>query len=165
MSHSIASILATTDIFDRLTETQLELIVSISATQAYDAGQILFEENELSDELYVILRGVIEILVDPGLVGVEGTTEPVVLAELRAGQVVGEMALVDQGARSATARVRSKGTQLLRVPRKRLMLLCDTYPELGYKLMRNLAADLALKIRNTDLTVRQYQLLLHRRGQ
>ena len=40
------------------------------------------------------------------------------------------------------------------------MLLCDTYPELGYKIMRNLAADLALKIRKTDLTIRQYQLLL-----
>jgi hypothetical protein len=40
------------------------------------------------------------------------------------------------------------------------MLLCDTYPELGYKLMKNLAADLALKMRNTDLTVRNYQLML-----
>ena len=29
-----------------------------------------------------------------------------------------------------------------------------------YKIMRNLAADLALKIRNTGLTIRQYQLLL-----
>ena len=35
------------------------------------------------------------------------------------------------------------------------MLLCDTYPPLGYRLMRNLAADLAMKIRNTDLQVRE----------
>jgi hypothetical protein len=35
------------------------------------------------------------------------------------------------------------------------MLLCDTYPQLGYRLMRNLAADLAMKIRNTDLRVRE----------
>ena len=49
---------------------------------------------------------------------------------------------------------------LLRIARKRLMQLCDTYPELGYKLMKNLAADLAFKIRNTDLTIRQYQLML-----
>ena len=36
------------------------------------------------------------------------------------------------------------------------MLLCDTYPALGYRLMRNLAADLSMKIRNTDLKVRDY---------
>jgi hypothetical protein len=40
------------------------------------------------------------------------------------------------------------------------MLLCDTYPDLGYKLMKNLAADMAMKMRNTDLTVRYYQLKL-----
>jgi hypothetical protein len=28
-----------------------------------------------------------------------------------------------------------------------MMLLCDTYPELGYKIMRNLASDLAMKMR------------------
>jgi len=40
------------------------------------------------------------------------------------------------------------------------MLLCESYPDLGYKLMKNLAADLAFKIRNTDLNVRQLQLML-----
>jgi hypothetical protein len=40
------------------------------------------------------------------------------------------------------------------------MQLCNTYTDLGYKLMKNLAADLAFKIRNTDLTIRQYQLML-----
>ena len=62
--------------------------------------------------------------------------------------------------RSATIRVSQDNTYLLRLQRDRLMLLCDTYPELGYKLMKNIAADLAFKIRNTDLTIRQYQLLL-----
>ena len=35
------------------------------------------------------------------------------------------------------------------------MNLCETYPRLGYLLMRNLAADLAMKIRNTDLNMRE----------
>ncbi len=47
-------------------------------------------------------------------------------------------------------------TRLLIIDRERIMLLCDTYPALGYRLMRNLAADLAMKIRNTDLQVREY---------
>ncbi len=44
------------------------------------------------------------------------------------------------------------------IPRDKLIMLCDTYPQLGYRLMYNLAADLAMKIRNTDLRIRE-QLL------
>jgi hypothetical protein len=38
------------------------------------------------------------------------------------------------------------------------MMLCETYPQLGYRLMYNLAADLAMKIRNNGLQIRE-QLL------
>lgn len=45
------------------------------------------------------------------------------------------------------------------------MVLCDTYPQLGYRLMRNLSADLALKIRNTDMRIREELLYgIQRRG-
>jgi len=162
MHQSITSILSLTDIFDTLTATQLELIASICASDTHPKGTILLKENEDSDELYIIGRGGVEILMNPGVVGgaADQHLAPILLTELRQGQVFGEVALVDQGHRSATVKISREDTQLLRIPRERLMLLCDTYPELGYKLMKNLAADLAFKIRNTDLTVRQYQLLL-----
>jgi hypothetical protein len=38
---------------------------------------------------------------------------------------------------------------------ERLLKLCDSYPDLGYRLMRNIAADLAFKIRGTDLAIRE----------
>ena len=82
------------------------------------------------------------------------------MTELRQGQITGEVALVDEGTRSATVQVSEDNIYLLKIPRERLMLLCDSYPELGYKLMKNLAADLAFKVRNTDLTIRQLQLML-----
>lgn len=162
MQPSITAILSVTEMFDNLSSTQLELIASICEPVTYPAGHVLMRENENTDELYVISRGTVEILMNPGFVGTEQedqNMEPVVLTELRQGQVVGEVALVDQGIRSATARTGQDNTQLLRIPRDRLMLLCDSYPELGYKIMKNLAADLALKIRTTDLTIRQYQLM------
>ena len=84
------------------------------------------------------------------------------IAELKPGQAFGEIALVDQGIRSATALTNQDNTIVLRLPREALMDLCDNNLELGYKLMKNLAADLALKLRNTDLTIRQYELMLNR---
>jgi CRP/FNR family transcriptional regulator, cyclic AMP receptor protein len=164
MQQSISATLSLTEMFDNLTATQLELVASICEPVSLSDQNIVFRENDNSDELYVIGRGAVKILVNPGFVGSgEEIHEPVVIAELRQGQIIGEVALVDQGLRTATVKVGQDGTYLLRIPRNRLMLLCDTYPELGYKIMKNLAADLALKMRNTDLTVRQYQLMLSRR--
>jgi len=162
MQQSILATLSLTEMFDNLTPTQLELVASICEPLTLNNQSVVCRENEGSDELYVIGRGAVKILVNPGFVGAaaDANHEPVVIAELRQGQIIGEVALVDQGLRSATVSVSQDGTYLLRIPRNRLMLLCDTYPELGYKIMKNLAADLALKMRNTDLTVRQYQLML-----
>ncbi len=163
MQPSIRTILATTEIFDNLSEAQLTLVAALCTPVTYRRGHIVLNENEASDEMYVIGRGGVEVLVNPNAVGGAGgrqPLEPVVLSELRQGQVVGEVALVDQGVRSATIRISRDDTLLLRLRRDQLMRLGETYPVLGFKLMRNLAAELATKIRNTDWLVRQYQLQL-----
>jgi CRP-like cAMP-binding protein len=170
MQPSVRTILATTEIFDNFSDAQLTLVAALCTPVTYNAGHVLLAENDQSDEMYVIGRGGVEVLVNPGAVassaGSPERAEPVVLTELRQGQVVGEVALVDQGVRSATIRVSRDDTLLLRLRRDQLMRLCETYPVLGYKLMRNLASELATKIRNTDWLVRQYQLrLLSEEGQ
>jgi CRP/FNR family cyclic AMP-dependent transcriptional regulator len=152
------------DIFFELTPTQLELVASLCEERKLNTGDIVFEENTPSDELYIIAQGEVEIQVDPSLVGDDSVRSigNITIATLRRGQSFGEIALVDQGLRSATAKCAQHGTQLLVIPRDKLMSLCDTYPQLGYRLMRNLAADLALKIRNTDLVLREELLYGHR---
>ena len=161
MQQSISAILSVTDIFDTFTETQLEFVASLCETNTYQIGDILIKENDQTTELYIIARGGVEVMMNPTVVSDDvQEDEMVVLTELRQGQVFGEVALVDKGMRSATIRASHPNTLLLRINRAQLMQLCDTYPDLGYKLMKNLAADLAFKIRNTDLTIRQYQLML-----
>ena len=155
------NILKQTDIFYDLTSAQLEMIASICQERTVRAGEILFQENTPGTEMYAIVRGEIEILLDPSLVGGVTTRKgsgPVTIATLREGQTFGEMALVDQGLRSASARGAADNTKLLIIPRQKLLTLCETYPELGYRIMRNMAADMAFKVRNSDLTIRE-QLL------
>jgi CRP/FNR family cyclic AMP-dependent transcriptional regulator len=83
----------------------------------------------------------------------------VAVSVMRRGQSFGEIALVDEGLRSATVRASQKNTRLLVIPRDKLLMLCETYPQLGYRMMYNLAADLAMKIRNTDLRIRESLLI------
>ncbi|MDY6876471.1 MAG: cyclic nucleotide-binding domain-containing protein [Chloroflexota bacterium] len=161
------NILRQADIFYDLTEPQLEMVAALCSEIVSKAGRVIFEENSAGDELYIIASGKVDILVSPALVQSATTkrpSHPLTIATLRRGQIFGEIALVDQGLRSASAHCTSKKARLLIIPAARLIKLCDNYPDLGYRLMRNIAAELAFKIRGTDLMMRE-QLLWRPRSE
>lgn len=60
--------------------------------KSFKKGEILFKEGESSYEMYLILKGRVKII-----------KNNVVLAELRSGDFVGEMGVLDRRPRSATA--------------------------------------------------------------
>jgi CRP/FNR family cyclic AMP-dependent transcriptional regulator len=157
---SLINFLKQSDIFYQFTSTQLELLANLCHEILFQEGDVIFRENSEGKELYVVAQGEVEILINPALVAgpASGEQKESCIATLRRGQSFGEIALVDEGLRSATARAAQKDTHLLIIPRDKLIMLCETYPQLGYRLMYNLAADLAMKIRNTDLRIRE-QLL------
>jgi CRP-like cAMP-binding protein len=156
---SIINFLKQSDIFYQFTPTQLELVANLCQEVTFQKDDLIFQENSSSKELYIIVQGEVDILVNPSLVSSNQLeSEDKKIATLRRGQSFGEVALVDEGLRSASACASQKDTRLLIIPRDKLVMLCDTYPQLGYRLMYNLAADLAMKIRNTDLRIRE-QLL------
>ncbi|MBE2271080.1 MAG: cyclic nucleotide-binding domain-containing protein [Anaerolinea sp.] len=159
---SLVTTLKQADIFYDLTPTQLELVASICSEKMYNVGDIIFEENTTGGEIYVIANGEVEIQINPAMIGKESTGGSYTIAVLRRGQSFGEISLVDEGLRSARARSATANTHLILIPREQLMYLCSTYPQMGFRLMRNLAADLAMKIRNTDLQVREYLVWMQR---
>ena len=159
----LTNFLKKADIFYQLTQTQLEMVANVCQERLYTMGEIILEEGASSKELYVIAQGEVEILVNPAIIaGTEAPQDLATIAVLRRGQSFGEVALVDEGLRSATVRAAQKNTRLLILERDRMMMLCETYPQFGYRLMYNLAADLAMKIRNTDLRIRETLLYGYR---
>ena len=153
---TIAAILSQTEIFVGIDKARLEQIALICQEKSFKRGEMIFKENTSGDELYVITKGEVEILVDPSLVSNynRASKEPQRIALFQRGQSFGEMALVDQGLRSASACSADNKTRVLIIPRKALLQLCDQDPLLGYQLMRNLATDLATKLRGTDFQIR-----------
>lgn len=141
--------LAQCDLFIDWDEVLLELIASICIERTYQYNEIIFDENSDSDEMYVIARGTVAIRVF-------AADSYQTITQLRRGQNFGEVALLDEGRRSAAAVAMENGTRLIAIPRDRVLLLCDNVPKLGYRLMRNLATDLATKIRHTDLDIRDH---------
>ncbi len=160
-----APLLEQIEVFADLNQEQLQRISNACTERHYQQGDVIFQENTNSDELYVILKGIVEIQVDPQILGISPRESPgpTTIATLRRGQSFGEIALVDEGIRSASARCASPDTWLLVIPRHALIQMCQDDFHMGYILMRNVATDLAFKIRQTDMMVREQLLWAPRR--
>lgn len=156
-----ANVLRQADIFYRLSDEHLEKLSAVCEELTFhEPGETIVRENSPSDELYVIASGAVEVVVDPALAGQDADAGhgPTTIATLQTGQTFGEIGLVDRGLRSASVRTAGAATRLLAIRREDLLRLCEADLALGYRLMRNIATELAFKIRNTDWMVRE-QLL------
>ncbi|HQE92824.1 MAG TPA: cyclic nucleotide-binding domain-containing protein [Anaerolineae bacterium] len=155
----IESVLRQADIFYGVPKPSLQKVATVCHECVYKKGDVIVKENTPSDELYIIVEGIVEIVIDPSLLGtLQPDVQPAVIANLWPGQTFGEVGLVDRGMRSASARAISEEARLQAIKREDLVRLCEEDHYFGYLLMRNIASDLAFKIRNTDLMLRE-QLL------
>lgn len=100
-----------------------------------EAGRYLFREGDPADDLYVIVSGRLEVLVeDP---------EPLLIRTLGAGAAVGELAILAESTRSASVRAR-RDSELLRVSRDEFTEILNTDPQLAIPLARQLSRQLQL---------------------
>lgn len=83
-------------LFQDLADAQLKELAAVGKTIAWPANQIVFQEGDSPDNLYVILTGKVKV----HRKGADG--EEVVLGTLARGDCFGEMALFDQAPRSAS---------------------------------------------------------------
>lgn len=101
---------------------------------AFEAGETIFKEGEHGDSMYIIAEGQVQIVKD-------SSKEPVVLATLQPGSFFGEMAIVNQTERTATA-VAATGTKLMPVRSEELVTMLHQKPELGAKMIHTLVRRL-----------------------
>ncbi|MFQ6102416.1 MAG: Crp/Fnr family transcriptional regulator [Anaerolineae bacterium] len=149
---SVTGLLQRSELFAELTPEQIERIIALGQEVTYNTGDVIICEGEPSDEVYVICDGMVEVDVSKGAVpDVPGPPQLSSIVRLGQGQVFGEMALVDRGARSATVRCVEDSTTLYVIPREDFWALCDGDHHIGYVVMRNIAADLSFKLRHRNL--------------
>jgi len=151
-------VLADATIFRDMTEAELTAIADICQEEYLSAGDLVFPQGSTSNELYVVACGEVDILLDRSMSSEEEDSGQITIATMRRGEAFGEIALVDQGVRSAAAACELSDTCVLVIPSADLIALCENQPMLGFKLMRNLAADLAhtIRARTTDMQLREW---------
>ena len=131
-------------IFSRLSDDELDLIAGICKPEKLSAGDLIVEQNSTGNDVYIVEDGSIEVFVTA-----DGVDRPIVF--LGHGQLFGEMALLDQGHRSASGRAGREGCALVRINNKDFTELCANHPSIGYSVMKHFAIDLAFKLRHMNL--------------
>lgn len=143
----LIKLLRTVELFDGLNDEQVEQLASIADERTYNRNELVFNQGDEGDRLYVVRSGFVEIIVDDK----EHDDLPRTIVNLGTGQVFGEMALVDRGTRSATVRSVDDGTIINSISQDDFTALCEKNTAIGYVVMRNIAADLSFKLRHRNL--------------
>jgi len=152
---SVSELLQHIELFSGLTPEQAEQVAAQGREAVYNAGDVIIQEGAPSAEVYIICNGMVEVEVVQGAIpDVPGAPQLSSIVRLGQGQVFGEMALVDSGARSATVRCAKDDTTLYVIPRQGFWNLCDSNHHIGFIVMRNIAADLSFKLRHRNLQER-----------
>lgn len=135
-------------VLHRLTEAARLRLARAGAPHVLAAGETLAHAGDEGDAVFIILEGAIEVLRRS-----RGGRD-VHLAELGPGAIVGEMAALDGGPRSADL-VAAHRSRLWRMPRSALLEVLEEEPKCAIDLM----AELARRLRDTNAALEAVELL------
>ncbi|MEW6532578.1 MAG: cyclic nucleotide-binding domain-containing protein [Thermodesulfobacteriota bacterium] len=121
--------LAQVPIFSRLSPQELQRVLDHAERQEYQAGEEIIREGETDARLFVILEGAVDVIKD------RGTPNEKTFATIGIRDYFGEMALIDNLARSATV-VARKATSVLCIDQKGLYEAIEKNPSIAMELLK-----------------------------
>lgn len=132
-------------LFSDLSMRELAIIDSLLHRRSFVAGEVIFDEGEIGQTVYFLLKG--EVLICR-----QGLPDTGHLARLNSGEFFGELGLLDGSVRSAQARAITD-CQLLVLFRADFDNLMDSHLRIAHKIGRQLLRHLALRLRELGLAV------------
>jgi signal transduction histidine kinase len=127
--------LETNKLFNRLAPAELGALSKAARQLSYSPGQQIFKEGDPGDGIYVVRTGRVQIsaLLDNG--------ERHVFSQVTPGDFFGEMAVLDDQPRSATASA-DQPTTVHFIPRDEVLKLLRRCPEMGITLVQEISGRL-----------------------
>src|SRR3974390_2982940 len=104
----------------------------VAKERTFDAGQEIFKEGDAGDGVYVVKDGLVEISAGVGL------NSRQVFSQVAPGEMFGEMAVIDDKPRSASALAKEE-TIVYFVSRDDLLALVEHSPSLALALLREVS--------------------------
>jgi CRP/FNR family transcriptional regulator, cyclic AMP receptor protein len=132
------NILSDIDLFKGLTPTQLEWVAQRAHRRVFEAGRNVLTIEQPGEAVYVILHGTVKIHIEQG-------ERDVIISILGAGDLLGEMSLIDSVGRSASA-VTLESSLMLWMDKATFNYMLDHFTPVA----RNLVKILSARVRLSD---------------
>ena len=138
------ALLARTEAFGDLEERELSEVAQVAVPRSWQRGEVVFREGDDGDTTYLLMSGAV-------LLTREHHGRVVAIAELRAGDMFGELAMFRGETRSATAEA-IEPTEAVALLAPDVQRLIKGNPDIATKLLKTLAERVS---RTTERLMRQ----------
>ena len=138
------------DLFLGMSDSEIKMLEGVFFCRQIPEGKTIFLENMPGESLYLIKQGTVKI----SRMLAEGDEQ--VLIILGPDDVFGEMAVLDGGQRSATARIAEEAV-LYGLNRTDFEKMADQNPKMGLKLAMNIIRIFSSRVRDSQ---KEYRAML-----
>jgi CRP-like cAMP-binding protein len=142
----LTTFLLDTEVFKGLGAEDVALVAKICKPIHFHKGEVIVEEDVRERELYIIKAGRVTISLSPS--GSEETRG--MLTSCTPGQVFGELSFID-GARRSTWVIALEHVDVYQLRWASFSGIVQSKPEIGYRVMSNLARVIADRLRDTTM--------------
>ena len=130
-------------LFYDLTDEQLEALAKLAVPCNFVKDDVIFEQNQYAEFLYIVLNGEIHIQFKPH----DG--EDITVAKVTEGGICGWSSVLGRAIYTSAA-ICSVPCETLRFRGRELQKLCESFPDTGIIIMERLAAVIAERLSNTN---------------
>jgi diguanylate cyclase (GGDEF)-like protein len=141
-SQATMDVLGSIKILSTLAHEELMALYSHMTEETYREGQVLFNEGDKGEVMYIVLSGSVSILVNTP------SGEIIEIAEIKEGNFLGEMSIFDSAARSATC-IPKCDTTVLSLKASNFYEFIKTNPVSGISIMHHMLNTVTFRLINT----------------
>lgn len=134
--------LGAAELFAGLSDEERQVVAAIGRRREAAAGQMLFRAGDPAEEVFVVVRGRVELTFP---LVVKGETKETRFQSLEPGRTLAWSALVPPHRLTLSARG-STEVELLAFERERLIRIFEQHPAIGYRVMSNLSRVVATRL-------------------
>jgi CRP/FNR family transcriptional regulator len=147
------ALLAQVEVFEELDPKELQQVAQVAVPRSYERGEVIFREGDSGDTCYVVKTGSVSVMRE------HQDGRVIALAELRPGQMFGELAMFDHETRSATVETLEPSTSVALLAGD-LQRILRAHPEIAVKMLAALASR--LRLANERLLQQSFQTVAGR---
>ncbi|MBW2055407.1 MAG: cyclic nucleotide-binding domain-containing protein [Deltaproteobacteria bacterium] len=121
------------DIFNVFSEKQLAELAEITETKTFEKGAHVYERGKRADNIFVVINGLVSLnrFVPGEKIGIS-------FEKRERGELFGTACFMKPQEYTLTA-VCLENSEVMAIDADKLLTLCDTDPELGYKFLKEVA--------------------------